>query len=365
MKVDEPSRTIAYVSSAGTREIFIFNLDYRTGALHPLAAVLVPGPEGPSPTSMPMALCPDREYLFAALRSGSFPISSFSINPATGHLTLVSTVPLVDNVAYIATDRSGRFLLAASYEGSKLSVNGIHGGVVQMPALQVIPNIPRAHCIVADLTNRWVFATSLGADLIIQMEFDSGSGALVSRNVVRTKANAGPRHLALHPSGRFIYALNELDASLIGFAFDSETGGLDQRQCISMFPTNDRLSLSAADIHITPDGRFLYASERVTHTIAGFAVESDTGRLTHLGLFPTEASPRAFAISRCGRFLLAAGEISHRVATYTIDGSTGCLTKLAERSVGANPNWIEMMPLPGTYANAAPVYQSKSKDRGV
>src|SRR4026209_2535449 len=117
---------------------------------------------------------------------------------------------------------------------------------------------------------------------------------------------------------------------LSDFAFDSETGGLDQRQCISMFPTNDRLSNSAADIHITPDGRFLYASERVTHTIAAFAVESDTGRLTHPGFFPTAASPRAFAISQCGRFLLAAGEISHRVATYTIDGSTGCLTKVAE-----------------------------------
>src|SRR4029079_5821538 len=161
MKVDELPRTIAYVSSAGTREIFIFNLDYRTGVLHPLATVPVPGPEGPSPTSMPMALCPEGEYLYAALRSGSFPVSSFSINPATGHLTLLSTVPLVDNVAYIATDRSGRFLLAASYEGSKLSVNGIDGGLVQMPALQVIPNISRAHFIVADLTNRWVFATSL------------------------------------------------------------------------------------------------------------------------------------------------------------------------------------------------------------
>ena len=345
MKVDEPPQTIAYVSSAGTREISILSLDCRTGAFDPLAVVLVPGPEGPSPTSMPMALSPDRGYLYAAVRSGSFPLSSFSINPATGHLTLSSTVSLVDNVAYMATDRAGQFLLAASYEGSKLSVNRIHGGLVQAPALQVIPNLPRAHCIVTDLTNRWAFATSLEADLIIQMEFNSSSGMLVPNNFVRTKANAGPRHLALHPSGWFIYALNELDASIIGFALDSETGALDERQRILMFPTNQDLSLSAADIHITPDGQFLYGSERVTHTIAGFAVESETGRLTHLGSFPTEPSPRAFAISPCGRFLLAAGEISHRFATYTIDGSSGCLTKIAERSVGANPNWIEVMSL--------------------
>ena len=119
-----------------------------------------------------------------------------------------------------------------------------------------------------------------------------------------------------------------------------------------MLPSDTALSPSAADIHITPDGRFLYGSERATHRIIGFAVDHASGGLTWLGSFPSEPSPRGFNVSPCGRFLLVAGQISNRISVYLIDATDGHLTKVAEQDAGLNPNWIEVVSLPPALATS-------------
>src|SRR5713226_5266419 len=124
-------RTIVYVSSAGSREILVLALDRESGRIEPIEAAPVPGGEGPSPTSMPLAVSPDRRFLYAAVRSEPFPAVSFAIDPRSGRLRHLASCPLPDAMAYIITDRTGRYLLGASYHGSKLAINRIGGqGVV-------------------------------------------------------------------------------------------------------------------------------------------------------------------------------------------------------------------------------------------
>jgi 6-phosphogluconolactonase len=347
--VEESGGTIAYISSAGTREILLFRLDSRTGSLQPLTRTQVPGPEGPSPTSMPMALSPDRRRLYVAVRSAPYPVSSFSVDARTGALELLGTAALADSMAYIATDRSGRYLFAASYVGAKVTVNPIGPqGEVAVPALQILATPPHAHAVLPDATNRWVFATSLGGDVVLQHSFDAATGRLLPNTPdrVRTKPGAGPRHIAFHPVDAFLYLLNELDASINCYALDRDGGTLEERQSIPMLLSDPQHRLSAADVHVTPDGRFLYGSERTTHQIVGFAVDGATGWLTPVGTFATEPSPRGFRIAPGGHFLLVAGQKNNRIAVHAVDGHDGRLTHVFDTPAGSNPNWIEVIDLP-------------------
>ncbi|MGH7062007.1 MAG: lactonase family protein, partial [Stellaceae bacterium] len=287
--------TVVYVSNAGSKEIFVFAMDRSSGALDPVERVAVPGTAEPSPTSIPMAISPDRRFLYAALRSAPFPVSSFAIDPASGRLTLLGTAALADSMAYIVTDRAGRFLLGASYPGNKLAINPIDGAgrVVEKPT-QIVGDRPKAHCVVLDTSNRFAYCTNLGADVVMQLRFDAASGTVAPNDpaTVSTKANAGPRHLALHPSGRFLYLLNETDATLGAYAVDAAAGTLAELQTVPTLPRDFAGKPSAADLHVTPDGHFIYASERANCTLTGFRIDAERGTLSKIGRWPTETTPR-------------------------------------------------------------------------
>lgn len=344
-------RTIAYVSSAGSREIISFDLDLDAGRLVPLSVTAVPGPEGPSPTSMPLALRLDGCRLYAAIRSAPFPLTSYAIDEASGALAALATANLPDAMAYIATDRTGRWLFGASYTGAKISLSLIDGrGRVRGPAVQVVATPDKAHCILPDPSNRWIIVTSLGGDALLPFRFDPASGRLTPAAPTRLRAGSGPRHLVFHPRGDLVFLLNELDGRLLVYGFDSSDGGLEERQSIALLGAGAPAPFSAAEIRLTPDAAFLYASERTNGRIAGFAVETGTGRLEPVGVWPAEASPRGFAITPCGRGLLAAGQDSNRLAAYAIEAASGRLIRLADQPAGANPNWIEIIRLPAAAA---------------
>ncbi len=227
--------TVVYVSNAGTKTIGVFAMDRDTGALAPIDTVAVPGTDKPSPASMPMAVTPDRQFIFAALRSDNFPASSFAIDHATGRLAHVATTPLADSMAYIITDRAGRFLLAASYPGNKLTVNPIDAdGRIVEKTTQVIPNRPKSHCILVDAENKYCYATSLGADIVMEWKFDPAAGTLSPNGPgeVHTKPGAGPRHMALHPSGGFLYLITETTDTIGAYAIDPAAGTLTELQFV-------------------------------------------------------------------------------------------------------------------------------------
>lgn len=333
--------TFVYVANADSREIHVLSLNRDSGTLTPVDRVAVSG------DVMPMAVSPDRRFLYAALRSEPFSVASFSIDRASGKLAALGTTPLPDSMAYVATDRTGRYLLSASYGGHKIAINPIGTqGAVEAGTNQVLATKPNAHAILTDPSNKYLFVPSLGGNVVLQFKFDAAAGT-VSPNApaeLDAVSGAGPRHLIFHPNGRMAYLINELDASIYALGFDAGSGTLTRRQSVSALPPGFQEKPWAADIHITPDGRFLYATERTSSTIAAFKVDAE-GMLSAVGNFPTEKQPRGFNIDSQGRFLLAVGQLSHGMTVHEINRDTGALTARHQYEMGKNPNWVEIVDL--------------------
>jgi 6-phosphogluconolactonase len=342
-----PAATFVYVGNAESNEIYVLQLDRPSGDLTVVEKVPIPGVEKPG-SSTPMAMSPDRRFLYVGTRGEPKIAAGFAIDPASGKLKHVASGPLADSMAYISTDRTGRFLLGASYPGHKVTVNPIGPPGTVQPPQQVLPNHPNAHAILADAANRHVLAPTLGNDRIYQFTFDAATGRLAPSTppAAEVRANAGPRHLVFHPGGKFVYVIGELDGAVHVFDYDAGPGKLTEKQTVSALPPDFQGKPSAADLHITPDGRFLYASERTSSTLAGFKVDPASGTLSPIGSVPTEKQPRGFNIDSAGRYLLAVGQLSHGLSIYAIDPATGKLTKLKEYPMGKNPNWVEIVDLP-------------------
>src|SRR6516225_5354749 len=199
---------ILYVSCAEEHEIFILLLDPASGALSEVGVATAAGEEGMG-TSMAMALSPNRRVLYAAVRTSPMPVSCFAIDAATGGLKLLAAPALPDQMAYIVTDHTGRHLLAASYHGSQIASSPIGGdGVVRTPATQVMETPPKAHSILPDPANHFLFAASLGGNVILRLRFDAATGLFDPLPPVRVQDGAGPRHLRFSPDGRFLYLIN-------------------------------------------------------------------------------------------------------------------------------------------------------------
>ena len=345
---DTPPDTVVYVSNAASKEIYVLAMNRDGGDLIMSDKVPVPGTDKPSPASMPMAVTPDHRFLYAALRSDSFPVSCFAISPMSGRLTHLSSTPLQDSMAYIVTDRTGRYLLSASYPGNKLTINPISdNGIVVEKTTQIVADRPKSHCILVDAANKYVYATSLGADTVMEWKFDPTKGTLspIGPGIIQTRPGAGPRHMALHPSGRLLYLISETTDTIGAYAIDPVTGTLTELQFVDALPEGFKEQPAAADLHMTPDGRFLYGSERKTSTLAGYRIDPEKGTLSPIGHFPTEKTPRGFNIDPRGRFLLSVGLDSNAMTVYRIDPQSGGLSSLKQYPMGHQPNWIEIVDL--------------------
>jgi 6-phosphogluconolactonase len=319
--------TAVYVSHAESGDIHVLQLDHESGALTTVQQLEVGG------TVMPLALGPNRRVLYAARRSEPLAVLSFAIDAKSGALTRLGEAPLPHSMAYIGTDRSGRWLLSASYGGHLVAVSPIGADGVAQAATQIVPTGPNAHAIVSDASNRFVFATHTGQ--LAPNEPPS----------VAVRAGAGPRHLAWHPAGRWLCLLNELDASIDVFAFHADSGTLAHRQTVSSVPPGLDGTPWAADLHFTPDGRFLYSSDRRSNSIATLSFDAPSGRLSLLGHTPVPTEPRGFNITADGRWLIVAGQAAQRVALFRVDALGGALIAAGEHAVGRGPNWIETVPL--------------------
>jgi len=334
--------TVVYVSNADSQEISILKLDKAKGTLEPLDTVKAGG------SAMPLAVSPDRRFLYAALRSQPYRVVSFAIAPADGRLTRLGESSLADSMANIDTDRSGRWLFAASYGGAKITVNEIGKDGVVGAVRQLIDTAPNAHAIHADAANRFVLATSLGGDNVSIWRFDAQTGKLAANDppLLAAPPKSGPRHFVWDRAQRFVYLLGEVDASLGVYAWDAQRGALRELQRTTTLPAGFGGKPWAADLHLSPDGRFLYASERSSSTISTFRVDPVSGLLQPLGQTPTEKTPRGFAIDPSGAFLIAAGQDSNAVSLHAIDAGSGALGAPKRLAVGKNPNWVEIVDLP-------------------
>ena len=352
--------TFVYVSNAEDGDIGAYRL-LDSGELQP-------GPRAKAASIvMPMAVSPDKRFLYAASRSKPFSVHAYAIDRGTGALTLLATSPLAESFPYISVDRTGRYLFGAGYGAAVISVNAIGAdGRVAAEPLQVIPVGRNAHSIRVDESNKFAFVPTLGSDQVFQFTFDAKSGRLASNTpaIYLMKAGTGPRHFVTSADNKFVYVLSELLATVTTFSLDAKTGLLTEVSTATGLPPDSKLGpgaprgavgvagapprntdndIWAADIHITPNGKFLYITERTSHTLAGFSVDGASGKLTYLGSTPTERQPRGFAIDPKGRFLVASGEKSDTVSVYAIDQASGALKLQNKFPTGKGSNWVEIV----------------------
>jgi 6-phosphogluconolactonase len=337
-----------YVCAQDEDKIVAFAGDDDTGRLTALAEV--PASGGPSV----LAISPNGHVLYAGYR-GVPTISSFRIDRASGRLAPQGTIAAEHAPTFLAPDRTGRFLLSAYYQGGGAAVHPLaEDGAVGAPPVDRLATAIGAHAIQTDPSNRFAFVPHIarlndnvlepqrenpGPNMILQFRFDSHTGRLTPNSPPRVQPaeRLGPRHYCFHPTLDLAYFSNEQGCSVTGYRLDPATGTLSAAQTISTLPDGYAERNTCSQIHLTPSGQFLYVANRGHNSIAGFAVDSATGRLTSIGHAPTEAVPSAFGLDPAGRFVVAAGSASGRLAAYRVDQETGALTPLATYTVGQRP----------------------------
>jgi 6-phosphogluconolactonase len=339
-----------YVGLQDEDSIAVFTIDTESGRLSKQADVASAG--GPSV----MAISPDRKTLYVGNRTRPS-IASYRIDPASGGISLLSTVAQTDAPTFLAPDRAGRYMLCAYYQGGYAATYPIAAdGSVGDTAIDKHETAIGAHAIATDPSNRFAFVPHIariqdnvlepaknnpGPNVILQFRFDAQTGRLSPNSPSRLEQGdlIGPRHYIHHPSLDIVYFSNEQGCSVTAYRLDPGTGALSSQQTISTLPAGHSERTTCSQIHLTPSGRFLYVGNRAPNasSIAAFAIDPATGRLTTVGQVSTEAAPSAFCLDPAGRFLFAAGTASGRLASYRIDDTTGSLSPLAVTAVGQRP----------------------------
>ncbi|WP_271196343.1 lactonase family protein [Pseudomonas turukhanskensis] len=349
--------TYAYISSPNDGLISQYELDEATGA-----PKLVEQVQAGSKVN-PMAITPDGKVLYAALRVAPFTVVGYSIDATTGHLKKITQAPLADSLAYLSTDRSGKFLMGASYGASLLSVQAIDAEHRVSDKIEVYKTGPIAHSIRSDLSDRFVYVGNLGTDSLLQFSQNKQTGALtpIGSGAAATPAKMGPRHIVFSPNGKFIYTVGELSGTVVGYAIDKDTGALQQVTKAEGVPATLKLEqglirnaanndlkddptprIWAADIRLSPDGTLLYTTERTTSSVSAFKVAPDSGALTYLGNFKVaEQQPRNIAFFPSGKWLLVSGEKSKTIGSYAVN-KDGSLKRVGQAPAGDGALWIEM-----------------------
>lgn len=328
-------------TSGKSEGIYLYSLDTTSGELKHVATTK--GVKDPSF----LALAPSRRYLyavneveeFAGKKSGA--LSAFAVDGRTGELRLLNQQPTLGGApCYVVVDRTGRFVLVANYNGGNVAVlpirsDGSLGAATDMKQDSGSSinaerqDGPHAHCIVLDAANRFAYACDLGTDKIMIFRYDKQRGKLIPNRTpwAQVKPGAGPRHLTFHPGGRYAYVVNELHATVNTFAHDRARGNLREVQTVATLPADFTSANTSADVHVSPDGRFLYCSNRGHDSIAAFAIDARNGKLTFIAHEATGGkTPRNFVIDPSGAFLLVANQNSDNIVTFRRDTKTGRLS---------------------------------------
>lgn len=328
-----------YVSFQDDDTIAIFTVDPSTGALARQEDVAVSG--GPAP----MTLSPDRRTLHIGRRV-SQQLSSYRLDPGSGRLSEVGTVPLQGEPVYVAMDRAGRFLLSAYYYQSTAAVHPVDAdGAAMFPPVEWRHTAHGAHAMLTDRSNRFAFVPHIanrGPNAIFQFRFDETTGQLTPNDPPRYAPSEylGPRALVFHPTLDVVYFSDEQGGSVSAYTLDPTRGTLSPLQRISTLPDGYDQPNTCSQIQMTPSGRFLYAPNRGHNSVASFTVDATTGRLSATGRVAAEPVPRAFNVDPDGRFVYATGLDSGRIASYAIDQATGALTPLETYEGGNRPMWV-------------------------
>lgn len=357
LRASDPLLFASSFKSGDAGAIQAYRINLQTGTLHPLQRTS--GVENP----FFLALSPDRKYLYsihAKQFGGKEPeqIAAYELTNYDGGLKLLNRQSSRGTASCsLAVDRTGRTVLVANYTtGDVASLPALTDGSLQEPASfirhqgsSVNPSRqkePHAHCIVVSPDNRFVLAADLGTDQVLVYRLDEASSKLTPHDppFVKSPAGAGPRHLVFHPNGERVYVINELNNSVSAYDWRAETGTLKELQTISTLPPEFTGISYCADLKITPDGRFLYGTNRGHDSLASYRI-GDDGRLTLLKIEPSLGKgPQNLLITPDGRLLLCANMPGSNIAVFRIDTQTGALQSVRAPVSLASPSCLMLVP---------------------
>ncbi|KVN45647.1 3-carboxymuconate cyclase [Burkholderia territorii] len=344
-------RLTVVVSNAVDGDLATFSLA-SDGALAPLARY----PAGE--VAMPIAVQADGARLYVATRGEAPTIVAFRVATATGALARIGATAIDASLAYLSLDRGSRWLLGASYGGNSLSLYDaarVRDG--DGAPLQVAHGIANAHAVVVSPDNRFAYVSSLGSDRIFTFALVEDAGGLraLEHGETRVPGGFGPRHLRFARDGHTLVAVSEFQATLATFSREPDSGRLGNAQVSARHPAVADLAQGharppaptvpavwAADLHLTPDERFAYVSERTSSQLLCYRRDAD-GTFESAHATATETQPRGFAIDPSGRWLVACGEQSESVAVYAIAPDDGALSLRARVAGGRGANWVAII----------------------
>jgi 6-phosphogluconolactonase len=346
-------------TGAKSKGIYAFRMNGE-GKLTPVGLVA----EVTSPSFL--AVHPSRKYLYAVNevsefkgKKGEGAVSAFSIDRESGKLTLLNQQPSGgDGPCHLAVDKTGKTVLVANYGGGSIASFPLKSDGSVGEAMSKIQHQgssankqrqdkPHAHYITPDSANRYVLACDLGLDQVLVYRFDPKKSDLTSNEPPfgKVKPGAGPRHLAFHPDGKFVYVNNEIDSTLTAFTYDGKKGLLTEIETVSTLPKDFSGRNSTAEIEMHPSGKFVYVSNRGHDSVAAFAIDEKSGKLTYIEHESTQGkTPRNFAIHPNGKFLLAENQGSDSIVVFSIDSKSGALTPTGEKAEVGSPVCLVFVP---------------------
>ena len=334
-------------TNAKSKGIYVFDFDVDTGKVTSNVR-LATASTHPSF----LALHPTKPLLYAVNETADYQgektgaVSAFRITEHHGALELINQQASRGAApCHIQIDSTGGSALIANYTSGTVAVlpveeNGGLGSTADVVEhLGSSVNAQRqeaahAHCINLDALNQFAVAADLGVDKLFIYPFDAKNKRfnIYKATSVSVKAGSGPRHFAFHPNQSFGYVINELSNTVVAFSYDSKQGKLEEIQSISTLPDDFEGISYTAEVFMHPTGKFLYGSNRGHHSIAVFAVNQETGKLTFVETESTQGeTPRGFGIDPSGNYLLAANQGTDSVVVFKIDKNTGALQSTGVR----------------------------------
>jgi 6-phosphogluconolactonase len=344
-----------------SKGIYVSRLDLATGKLSdPKLAIQTVNPAY-------LTVAPDHRLLFAVNETEHFngqaggAVSAFKLNASTGKLDFLNQQPSGGvNPCHLAADPDGQYLLVANYTSGSVAVfpvetNGFLGAptaVIQHHGSSVNRERqagPHAHCVAMDGANHRVFVCDLGLDKVMIYRLNEINGELTPDETPSAglKPGSGPRHIAFSPDGRFAYVLSEMGGTLTAFVYNPEHGALNEIQTVSTLPEDFHGKNTSAEVALLPSGKFIYASNRGDDSIAVFAVDEASGRLSFVERQSCHGkTPRCFGIDPTGQYLIAANQDSDNVVVFHIDALTGKLTWTGQTIEVGKPVCVTFVPMP-------------------
>jgi 6-phosphogluconolactonase len=314
-----------------------------------------------TPNASFVAVSPNEKYVYAvhedAPQNGKGgEIVAFSFNKETGTLIFINKQPSGgDHPCHVEVDKAGKWVFASNYSNGSLSVYPLNadGGLGAPTTIQYYgagknpdrQKGPHTHGAIISADNRWLFVTDLGIDKVMIYSFDAATGKLTppKEPFVETVPGSGPRLFTFHPDNTYAYVIEELTGTVVAYKY--KKGKLKTIQRISTMPEADKGFAGSADIHVSADGNFLYASNRGdANTIAIYSINKKNGTLSLIGHQSTLGkSPRNFSIDPSGNFLLCENQNSDEIVVFNRNATTGLLTDSGKRITIGKPvciKWI-------------------------